>query len=697
VLKFLALLFPLASPVRCSTSISWKPVLNKLEYLRRQPLLLLALWPLALLAPHIPGIPRPAVDALPWRQELFVTLLLTVILGLVFSQKLKLSDSLPKNLLTPLFLGLTFVAWIWLSALWATDSYAAIHLAIQWTTYLLFFLLIVLAPARVVRHSLVAFAGVVLILGSASIVESWFGAPLTNQHYRVAVKPILRGSGTFGETMGVAAVLFASCTLLARRHRSVVLLGVIALLCWLATLQSLERAPFLATSFGLLVVLATALLARVSSLKIGLLACGLVVGFVVQLVPSHEMAHEDASTVGRIQNSVKGDESANMRFLLWGAGLEMFRAHPVTGVGANNYQSNFANARASFVQRYPNSSLVGLNDHLLPIYAHNEYVQMLAELGLLGLGLFAALAVALTINLVIALRSSRNKLRVIGPGAAMLVFAISSGASASSFRYLSGGLIFFFAAGLMTRNLCRSRLVVQPVENHSVSRLPGLALVGPTVLMLVSVVILGVQATGIVVEGMAEAGVSEAQTESYYRKSLAIYPFNLSAQFSYGMWLYGSRRPNEALPYLRNSLVHGLNSSVCFEYLAAAEDTAGKWLEAEQTLARAVQVYPRSVFLLVRHSVALEKIGRTQQAKVEFERAQAIDLPAARGWQRLIVDDLEAAHAAAQKDSQIDAPRNLAPEGAVFAILQENEMRNPKLAAEGWRKRMRSAEFNKSQ
>jgi len=138
-------------------------------------------------------------------------------------------------------------------------------------------------------------------------------------------------------------------------------------------------------------------------------------------------------------------------------------------------------------------------------------------------------------------------------------------------------------------------------------------------------------------------------------------------------------------------MLAGLNSSICFQYLASVEEAAGDLNAAEQTLAKAVNVYPRSVFLLVRHSVALERVNKDSEAETEFSRAISIDAPAAKGWRNLIVKDIDAALTAAHDDSEVAGPAELGPEAAVLAVLQENEIKNPALAKYGWRQRMRTA------
>ena len=68
---------------------------------------------------------------------------------------------------------------------------------------------------------------------------------------------------------------------------------------------------------------------------------------------------------------------------------------------------------------------------------------------------------------------------------------------------------------------------------------------------------------------------------------------------------------------------------------------------------------------------------------------------AARGWQRLIEDDVDAAIAAAKLDpATVAMPGELQPEDAVFAVLEENERRFPGAVSTGWRARMRTIEIH---
>ena len=91
------------------------------------------------------------------------------------------------------------------------------------------------------------------------------------------------------------------------------------------------------------------------------------------------------------------------------------------------------------------------------------------------------------------------------------------------------------------------------------------------------------------------------------------------------MWLYRKGRSTEGVHYLQSAVDQGFNNSLCFAYLAGAQASAGDLSAAEQTLARAVRVYPASVFLIVRHATALERNGRMPE-NVVFDNLEQLNL-----------------------------------------------------------------------
>jgi O-antigen ligase len=76
----------------------------------------------------------------------------------------------------------------------------------------------------------------------------------------------------------------------------------------------------------------------------------------------------------------------------------MFVDHPLLGLGAANYKPNY--------QRY--AQLVGIETRAEPRDAHSLYIQVLAETGILGFGIFMLLIASLIVGLGQARKAVRN-------------------------------------------------------------------------------------------------------------------------------------------------------------------------------------------------------------------------------------------------------------------------------------------------
>ena len=122
-----------------------------------------ALWPLALLAPFAPLLPK--TNGLPWRQELVTAFLLAATLAVLARHIWKHATTLSLSsdeiaLALPLLL---FVIWSAASSLWAISLFPALHHTLVWSAYLLFFLLMRRAAgnARLLRLSIIGLGVVV--------------------------------------------------------------------------------------------------------------------------------------------------------------------------------------------------------------------------------------------------------------------------------------------------------------------------------------------------------------------------------------------------------------------------------------------------------------------------------------------------------------------------------------------------------
>jgi O-antigen ligase len=78
------------------------------------------------------------------------------------------------------------------------------------------------------------------------------------------------------------------------------------------------------------------------------------------------------------------DLSINMRLLNWKNTYQMIKDKPLLGSGIGTFKMNYLDYQAEFLKNNPSYT----EYWVFPREAHNEYLQIGAELGLLGLGIF---------------------------------------------------------------------------------------------------------------------------------------------------------------------------------------------------------------------------------------------------------------------------------------------------------------------
>ena len=109
----------------------------------------------------------------------------------------------------------------------------------------------------------------------------------------------------------------------------------------------------------------------------------------------------------------------------WWVGLEMFKAHPLFGVGMGNYKLNFVQYKAAFLATPQGKSY----NFYIPraAQAHNEYVQVVAEMGVFGIIALLSILVILPLFFWLRLRANtdeNDRLDLILLGSGVVVFLV---------------------------------------------------------------------------------------------------------------------------------------------------------------------------------------------------------------------------------------------------------------------------------
>ncbi|MFH1741217.1 MAG: O-antigen ligase family protein [bacterium] len=179
------------------------------------------------------------------------------------------------------------------------------------------------------------------------------------------------------------------------------------------------------------------------------------------------------------------DTSVRSRLLFWFVSLLMWRAHPWIGIGMDRYDPRFFDELLQLAQGPHGETLRNLTQKMVSlraVYAHNDYAQILAEWGGVGLGLFLLVAVLVLSAAVRAVLRDLHSVRRIALPSVGLLAAFGSFLVQLLYDFPihlpSSELLFFFIIGaiLVFENESGSRAATWRLSNRVVCVVCGLAL-----------------------------------------------------------------------------------------------------------------------------------------------------------------------------------------------------------------------------
>jgi len=124
------------------------------------------------------------------------------------------------------------------------------------------------------------------------------------------------------------------------------------------------------------------------------------------------------------------DNAINHRYFIWQVTLDMIRSHPFTGLGYGSYQKRFARFRDAKQEEERFKTLNRVAQSEATPYAHNEYLHIWAESGILGLLGFLGLVAAILRQIMLGIwKGSRGIIYLwaaLGVLAVMLIHSLVS-------------------------------------------------------------------------------------------------------------------------------------------------------------------------------------------------------------------------------------------------------------------------------
>lgn len=624
---------------------------------------LLMLWPLVLLTPLLP-FPAPSIlVGQPWKPELFLSLLLiAVIVGFFVKKNGLLSFTEIKPVTLPISV---FILWSGSSILWAGLANSVLHHTFVWVGYLVFFVILsgAITDKRFFTNSIYVLGVVALIISVNCVIEYVLREQI-DQTFGFRY-------GRFGEIWAALIPLFIALSLRSSGIKMALSLAVTALM-WLAVLFSTSRTSLAAAIGGIgifIVFVLSSKQARMQFTKLAfVVALLLVLGVVTQLSIFSGKSEQKSTTFDRIAISAESDTDnslrKNIRFLFAAVGAEMLRQNPLAGVGADNFGIDFNKYRAAISANTEDAALVTGNENAVPERAHNEYLQIAAELGIVGAIIFTTFLIAVFWLGVKSLKDSINIYKL-AAAAGIAAFLFSSLFSSYSFRLVQNGIVFFFLVAVLT-----AKRVAKPVANRSflaVAIVACICLAGFSSLKAASqYMTYRGEMKGDVAASMSDLSIAEKLDSS-----------NAAANYAAASKLLNDKRYGDAAAHFQAAIDKGVGTTATYSYLISAHSLNGDDRSALDSAAAAVNIFPYSTFLLTRYSVLLEKTGKASEAQIQFARAQNVDARQAETWKLFITQGARVAAEAGRKGVGTPLMADLYPQDGLYAMLAERQILFP--------------------
>ena len=629
-----------------------------------------------LIANGLPFIPAWYTFIHMWRAEVAASVLLASTLVYLFlKQRPALqfsiySDEL-KFVVAPI---LAFVLWSSLSVAWAPSWKSAIHHSLIWAEYLLFYLLF--------RRAVETAGNFRKLLGLCVFALVYFALPAIAEY---CAYMSFGGATTLGIRFAkfgeqVVTILPLVLLFVVRARGRMFAIGVAAtVLLWLLVFCTFGRANYLLFGGVVAAMFAALLISQTHRRylpKFALLTAILVVAPLPLQLFSAVSTQSSVSPISRFNDTHGLNKSNNFRKLMYSIGVEMIEEHPVTGVGADNFGMQVNAYRASYGSEHPDDINLAAAEDQIPSHAHNEFLQIVVELGAVGGLIILWLLAGIGLMAFRAMQQlRRGSLYGFAAVLGLAAFLASSLVSAYSFRVMQNGIMFFFVlAFAASRTLRPAAAKVSAgerfVQPRVVLAVGLLVCAGLTVYSLVRV-------SSVIITARANQTRPLADAFPLYETAMRLDDENPDARNNIGMRLFRARRYEEAVPYLQEAIAIGRAPSGEFSYLAAAESLAGDNIAAERTMSHAAALYAQSPFVLTRYSIILGENGKHAEANAVFQRALEIDARSARTWRALITAGPKAVSELAARDGGYMPVMELRPESSIYAAVTERYIRFP--------------------
>ena len=377
------------------------------------------------------------------------------------------------------------------------------------------------------------------------------------------------------------------------------------------------------------------------------------------------------------------ETGASTRLRNWVTAAEMLKEKPIQGVGQGGFPNLYGFYRERWISKPENSTLASVfgaedSDEIRSPLTHNEYLQILTELGGVGLTLFLLFWGGIAWLLWGRFRGAGGYFSI-GALLGLVSFGISSLTSGFSFRY-SPGMIWAWAVvgiGLIATPLLSGAATEELESLPKGKRIPGWARLATSLLLIIPASLYANWAWNVYqsqqLQGQATL-VTEALDLAFfpnnaagnerlvrrYQQVLAHHPQNSGAHLGYALLLYQLKRNREALPHAEFALQHGYSRPFAFVLVAFLKEQLSDLSGAIQTLESCVAAYPRSFFVRASLVEMLRLSGQEAAMRIHQEAMYSLDRRQMESWELSLRSSWKTAGEEATRRNLVPM-RNLAP------------------------------------
>lgn len=617
-------------------------------------------------------LPQPTITVnLPFKAEMFLTGAMIVMLVWTLRSRNETSFASSRDaslLRLVIFSVIAFILWSGASYLWGRVFDGAAHHTFLWSMYLTFFVvfsfMIRTDPANRKIASTMAiiaiFIGLLCIFDYLTLVDFTLNEGFVRIRY-----------GKYGEMLITLAPMLWVFAIYAKKRWLQLVFALAAILSWTTAMLSLSKGVFLGGILAFAVLFIGGLLFsdRIFRKRLAITAAIWIV-FTVGFQLFFSIASDIPSTTDYISGANDPTRSTSaFRVFSWGLTRQMISDHWVVGVGADNFGVRLNDSRIRYRLTHPDYPLDEPGEDYIFERSHNEPLQIAAELGVVGLVLFALPFLIFCFYLVRCLKRKRYKLSLAlwASIAGMVGFAVNSMVSSFSFRSAQNGVAFFMIFAIGVNELSK-------VSKSGTGTPTRFKFSGPlyAACWLSAVLLGGYCALKVVAEYqvyLAEQTGDTVEAHEHFRIAKMADPEYAGLYLSNAARNNADNEPEKAAVNTRKAIDFGVGMATIYSSLAKQQIAAGLMSEAEATFQEGLSVYPRSIFLRTEYTVFLEKQGRTGDAANQLKISREIDLRAAKGWYQLVTKGSVDAYYLSQSDNGIAPPAELVPQTGVFAYL----------------------------